>query len=343
MPTRRFSDLTPVEQVEVLDSFLGTSGKVSFTEKLAGQHLRVVVNPDQTITYIGKGGTITKGGGLFPQVNSVLKKFHPKVNEPITYRFEVLKKYDRSDFIDYPLKKDFTAVELSGIMTQDIADTLNTSQISVEFLTRQMIEKNLSGVSISEDVKKELENYRQILLKKNKTTKSLAKNIELILMNLIDDGSIPSTLGGHQIEGLFGITSSGEFKIPTTSYSNIQKDQAKFFAVMRNLPMSTIEDRFVVAVNDPNADRMVSDVLEYIDKMSRIEITKGFRTYFSSDEIKKLKKISDDYRNQEIDSSERQIIGINLANQFFNRVKKKESWIGTGIVERWQRLAGIVC
>ena len=317
MPTRRFSDLSPAEQLDVLDAFLGTSEKVDFTEKLAGQHLTLIVHPDGSVEHVGKFGGKS---GLFPAVNKAIKNYHPSVANDVRYEFEVLKKDFRSDFINYPIEKDAIVVELTGQMPKSIVDVLNSSQDQIGFMSRDAIKKKVGGLAIDSDVVEDLTLYRDMISAGTHPPKPEAKRIELILMELINSGKLPSSLGSAAIEGLFGNVASGGFKIPSKSYADLQRDQSKFFAVMRKTPMATLKARFASAVSNPSSDRLVSDVLEYIEKMSTKETPRGFRVYFSKQELTNLKALSEEYRSGSVAA------GVELAETFFKRVQNKSSW-----------------
>lgn len=334
MPTRRFSDLSQQEQIDVIDEFLGSSKGVEFTEKLAGQHMSVVVHPDGVVEYLGKGGS--RSGGEFSPILTVLRRFHPPVLSSVAYEFEVLKKDVRPDFIHYPLKKDFTVVDLSGEMEDDVAREMSSQQPRVEFVPKSAIRKSVAPTLKDPGARKTLTDYRDALEAGRRRTKSDAQHIESLLMDLIDRGVVPSTLGSSAIEGLFGTTSGGGFKIPTASYAEIQRDQSKFFAVARSVPMDTIKRRFAAAVDNPMADRMVSDVIKYIEKMSTKEPSRGFRTYFSKQEILDLKNLADVYASGDAGAGEE------LAELFFDRVKDRGSWVATESVDRWRLLAGLL-
>lgn len=336
MPTRRFNNLSPDEQGVVVDAFLGVEGGVDFTEKLAGQHLSVVVRPGGSVEYIGKGGVRETGGGLFPVVNGALRKYHPPVEDEVAYEFEVLKKGVRPDFVDYPLEKDYTVVDLSGKMSTSVAGSINSAQGKVLFVPRDSIKKSVGGVVKDPGVREELQAYRDRLSSGKKPSKAEALKIEGLLMDLVDGGSIPSTLGSSAIEGLFGVTSGGGFKIPSASYAALQRDQSKFYAVIRTMSMDRIKARFESALDDPRADRLVSDVISYVESASQKTPPRGLRTFFSKEELGGLRALSDAYLAGDVSS------GVQLAEEFFGRVKDKGSWVTTEAVGRWQRLAGIL-
>lgn len=322
MPTRRFSDLSPTEQLDVIEDFLGSSEKVDFTEKLAGQHLTLVLHPGGSVEYVGKSGGKSKVG-LFPAVNKVLRNHHPPVSNDVRYEFEVLKRSERPDFIDYPIEKELVVVELTGKMSKSTVDVLNSSQDVVGFMSRDSIKKSTMGLVTDPDIAEELNLYRDMLSSGARPPKEEAKRIETILMGLIDSGRVPSSLGSAAIEGLFGTVPSGGFKIPSASYAEVQRDQAKFFAAYRKMPWETIAARFAAASGDPTKDRLVSDVIEYIEKMSAKVTPRGFRTYFSKQELSSLTQLILAYESGNPDS------GVELAKRFFERVGDKSAWVTT--------------
>ena len=332
MTTRRFGKLKPDEAVAVVDAFLGDKSSAEFTEKLAGQHLSLTVQPDGKIVYRGKSGKVSVGGGLFPQITKILSNRHPAVSEPINYEFEVIKKKARSDYIDYPIEKDFAAVELTGAMNSSVAGSLNSSQNLVQFLTKDDIKKTPTIYVKDPETKKLLQTYRDLLSRGQKPTKEQTAEIEQLLMTLVDSGQVPSVVGGEKIEGLFGKTDTGTFKIPAKSYDDLQRDQAKFFGVGRRVPMKDIITRFEAAVDSPKSDRFVSDVLDYVQKMSTIKLPKGFRTFFSPTEISELSGLASAYQAGD------KTAGTQLAQQFFKRVNTKGDWVSTGVEETKQMI-----
>lgn len=327
MPTRRFSALRPNEMRDVIDAFLGSPSRSQFTEKLAGQHMALTVLPDGEVEYVGKGGKTSVGGGIFPQVTRALRNNHPSVQKPVPYRFEVLKKTGRSDFIDYPIEKDFTAVELTGQLDQATADQLNGGQGDVLFLPKDAIKKSAASYVKDPQTKEVLQAFRSDLSGDGRPSKESAEQIEQVLMSVVDSGGVPSSLGSEQIEGLFGQGESGSFKIPSKKYDELQKDQSRFVAIVRRVPMKDIESRFQNAVDDPTADRFVSDVLDYVDKMASVKLPKGFRTFFSPAEMSGLSGLAAAYRSGDVDA------GTQLVKQFFKRVNTKSDWVSTGVQE----------
>lgn len=327
MSTRRFSNLKPSEMLDVLDAFLGSPSRSQFTEKLAGQHMALTVLPGGEVEYVGKGGKTSVGGGLFPQVTRALKNGHPPVARPVPYRFEVLKKTGRSDFIDYPIEADFAAVDLSGLLDQVTADQLNSGQGAVQFIPKETIKKSAASYVKDPQAKEALQAFRNELSSGGKPSKERASQIEQLLMTVIDSGGVPSTLGSERIEGLFGQLDSGSFKIPSKQYDELQKDQSRFVAIVRRVPMKDIETRFQNAADDPAADRFVSDVLDYVDKMASVKLPKGFRTFFSPAEMTGLIGLAAAYRSGDAEA------GTQLVKQFFKRVNTKSDWVSSGVQE----------
>lgn len=327
MPTRRFSALRPNEMRDVLDAFLGSPSRSQFTEKLAGQNMALTVLPGGEVEYAGKGGKTTIGGGLFPQVTRALRDNHPAVSKPVSYSFEVLKKTGRSDFIDYPIDKDFAVVELTGQLDQATADQLNSGQGAVAFLPKEAIKKSAAAYVKEPGDKEALLKFRDELASGRKPSKERAAEIERLLMSVVDSGGVPSTLGSERIEGLFGQLDGGTFKIPSKQYDELQKDQSRFVAIVRRVPMKDIESRFQNAVDDPAADRFVSDVLDYVDKMASAKLPKGFRTFFSPTEMTGLSGLAAAYRSGDAEA------GTQLVKQFFKRVNTKSDWVSSGVQE----------
>jgi len=327
MPTRRFSDLKPIGMTAVLDAFLGAPSRSQFTEKLAGQHMALTVLPGGDVEYVGKGGKTTVGGGLFPAVTRALKNNHPPVGAPVSYRFEVLKKTGRSDFIDYPVVRDFTVVDLSGQLDQTTADQLSGEQGSVLFLPKEALRKTASSYVKDPKDKGELQAFREELAAGGRPSRDRVEQIEQLLMAVVDSGGVPTALGSERIEGLFGQVDGATFKIPAKQYDQLQKDQSKFVGIARRVPMKDIEQRFQNAAEDPARDRFVSDVIEYVEKMSSAKLPRGFKTFFSPAEMPGLASLAAAYRGGDLKA------GTELARTFFRRVNSKADWSRTGFQE----------
>lgn len=327
MPTPRFRDLPPESAAVVVSTFLGRNEDgTEFTEKLAGQHFTVVVKPGGVVEYSIKTGSHGRGGGYFPDLESALEKFHPKVKKPIVYQFEVLKKSKRPDYIDYPLQLDITAVEYSGTLTPAVADVLNRSQRSVEFRTKDSIKMKVSGVVHDPEVRKKLLAFQK-KAETGKVSKTETLEMEALLMSLIDSGKLPSSLGGPRLEGLFGTVSGKGFKIPSKSYSDLQTRQAKFYAVVRSGKERDAISRFSTAADDPSSDRLVTDVLDYVDHMSSQDVGPGFKVFFNREEMLGLKRLADEYRAGNL------LSGKKLARTFFQRVADRASWVSSSVAE----------
>jgi hypothetical protein len=334
MTTRRFENLLPQEQADVVGAFLCDSSPVAFSEKLAGQHFTVVVKPGGEIEYSVKSSARAGTKNVFPEVESALEEHHPPVDKNVVYQLEVIKSKGRPDFVAYSLKTSIAVVEFSGAMTQSVAAILNDGQGSVTFYTKESIEKKLEGLVDDPATRDKLVDFKQKALS-GRVSKAEVLEVEGLLMDLIDDGKVPSSLGGNRIEGLLGSAGSGGFKIPSRSYSDMQRRQAKFYAITKSGNVRQAVKRFSSAVVDPSADKMVTDVLDYVDHFSSAPPVNGFRVFFSPEEIGELKSLADAYRTGDAASGE------NLAKKFFARVRDKESWVTVEAVQRWRLLAGI--
>lgn len=326
MATPRFRDLTPLEAAAVVDAFLGNADGVEFTEKFAGQHLTAEVSPDGTVQYAVKSYGKLGRGGYFPPIENALENHHPAVSSPVTYSFEVLRKGKRPDFIDYPLKSDFTAVEYTGKMTPDVADSLNGGQDAVRFMTKSDIRKDVSGVVTDPATRSRLQDFKAAAEAGRPSPQHTAE-IEGILMDLVDSGRVPSSLGGRSMEGLFGTASGRGFKVPSKAYADLQRDQAKFYAVVKSRRVRDAVNRFSTSASDPSSDRLVTDLLTHVDKMSSTRVPPGFRTFFTREEYGALKKMADEYRAGSAPA------GRNLATTFFRRVQDKEKWATSDVQE----------
>jgi len=327
MATPRFRDLSPEEAASVVDAFLGNESAVEFTEKVAGQNFTATVNPDRSIDLGVKSSGAKISSGVFPSLEAALKNHHPSVDRSVTYKFEVVKKEARPDFIEYPLTADVTAIEFSGAMTRAVAESLNSGQDEVKFLVKRDIVKDVKSlVSDPMDADK-LRSFRDEVLRGSRPSKAVTHDVENILMGLVDSGKSPSSLGGGRIEGLFGMSGGRSFKFPSRAYADLQLMQAKFYAVVKSNRVRNVVGRFESAVDDPMSDRAVSDVIEYIDKFSATPPLPGFRVFFKREELQRLKAMLDKYMSGDASTGKR------LASEFFRRVANKSEWVSSNEID----------
>ena len=311
MPTPRFRDLDPQQSLEVIDAFLGADSKVSFTEKLAGQNLVAIVTPTGDVLTTSKSvGRIASG--MFPEVTGPLEKFHPPVETNTKYTFEIIRSAKRPDFIDYKIDTPYVAVEFSGAMTKDVEQQLNSRQKDVKFYTSDDIKKSVKGV-LGPEQKTYLQFIRDKIAVGAKLTPQEKSETEDVLMSALDSGAFPSSIGGQRIEGLFGTTASGGFKIPSKKYAEIQRMQAGLYGAVKNEGKKEFSLRFQ---EEKAGDRLVADVLKYLEKVAGTQQTPGFRFFFSPVEAKEL--LSGDIKE--------------LGKKFYDRVKSKD-WVSSQQVD----------
>lgn len=327
MPTPRFRDLSPQGAAAVVAAFLGQESEARFTEKLAGQHLTAVAKPGGKFLYGIKTESGMSSGGYFPDLEDVLRTKHPPVKKQVTYQFEVLRKENRPDYIDYPLAST-TAVEYSGAMSKATAAKLNAGQKRVRFMTKDSIEKSVADI-VGEDDRFILERFLAAIRSGKKVPKSMFLDVEEVLMDLLDRGKTPSSIGGPRIEGLFGDVEGG-FKIPSRAYADLQVKQAKFYAVVRSGGEYAVPGRFAAATKDPSADGLVSDVLKYVDEMATKGPGPGFKVFFDRPTARALKSLADKYRAGDASAGRR------LAQDFFRRVGDKRTWVSSNLYESVQ-------
>lgn len=317
MPTPRFRNLNPAAAIQVVNAFLGGESSVRFTEKLAGQHFAATINPDGSVSFTKKSGEAK--GSIFPTVEKALQNNHPTVSRPTEYSFEIVRKSNRPDFIDYDLSHEITAVEYSGNMTKSVADSLNAAQEDAFFMTRQDIVRPVEGVSLSPDERALLQAFIDTA-KSGKPTKQQYLEAEDLLSQIVDRGDTPSSLGGKRIEGLFGTAEGVGFKIPSKVYSEIQALQAKFYAYTKTGGVKKLYDRFYQAAGRPQTDTIVQDLVDYINILKRNPPPTGFRVFFAQDELKYLRHLTNRLLLGDQDAAKK------LARLFFARVGDKASW-----------------
>lgn len=334
MSTPRFRDLSPASAAAVVDAFLGDESGVDFTEKLAGQHLTAASRDGTRWKYTIKSGE-SGSGGYFPDLENALAMHHPRTG-PVEYSFEVLKTRRRPDFIAYDLKND-VAAEYSGAMTPEVARRLNSAQRQVTFLTRDDIRKPVAGLVVDPKTRSILKKFSAAAAA-GRVSRDEKTAVEAILMDLVDAEGVSSAAGGPRIEGLFGLVDRQGFKIPSKKYADVQLLQAKFYALSRRLGSHGTADRFDAAAGDPDADRVVRDVIDYIDFMASGGPGPGFKVFFGPAEAAKLKVLADNYVAGDAAA------GRKLAALFMQRVSDRSSWTVSGLSEglRYSAKNGVV-
>lgn len=313
MPTPRFKNLVAKDAIQVLDAFLGKQSLASFTEKIAGQNLIVIVDPTGEVLTTSKAAGRT-AKGMMPPVSDALEKYF-SINPPeksVRFSFEVLRKKGRPDYIDYQLPKDWVAIEFSGILTPDVAAELNSMQDDVAFFTTRDIRKPVSGL-LTPEQSKILSNVRDLLSNGATPSKEDIASAEAILMDLLDSGKIPSTVGGVRIEGLFGNIGDTGFKIPSKKYDEIQRLQAGLYGAVKTMNKTAFVKRFE---DDLPGDKLVKQVRDYLSTVSTSRFDPGFRLFFSPTEATNLRSFSPK----------------ELGTSFYDRVKSK-NWVTTTQLE----------
>jgi len=142
--TARIQDLTQPDILSVLDDILGREPLLTFTEKLAGQFLEVVVENGQVLANFKDA--VEKN--LLPSdkfdIAGVAKTIR---NSPLAlsvnakFKFEVIKTENRPDYIDYAIGDTPIAIEFTGSMTKQMSDELNHLQNNIKFLSQTDITK----------------------------------------------------------------------------------------------------------------------------------------------------------------------------------------------------------
>lgn len=324
MPTPLFSDLSDADAVAVVEEFLGRTSGIEFTEKLAGQHITAESKDGSDWIYSTKSGSRGRGG-YFPNVERALAHAHPRSKKPIKYEFEVIRQHRRPDFIAYDLKNDIAA-EYSGAMTPAIAELLNAEQDEVTFMTRADIRKQVGNFKIDTATRRSLEAF-VAAAKTGNVTKSQKKSAEESLMRLIDAGIGTSVAGGKRIEGLFGMSAAGGFKIPSRAYAEVQLAQSKFYALARRIGAEGLARRFSAAAGDPTTDKVVQDVIDYVELVATRGVPAGFRMFFDVSTARNLKRLLDNYVAGDIQAGRR------AAAIFMQRVSDKSGWVSSGLSE----------
>jgi hypothetical protein len=93
-----------------------------------------------------------------------------------------------------------------------------------------------------------------------------------------------------------------------------------------------LKKRFKDAAGRPDDDKIVKDVIEYIDFLENNPPPEGFRVFFSRNELSALKQIVERFVSGD------EAAGQQLASLVFRRINDKASWVSTGVNEMSNRI-----
>jgi hypothetical protein len=329
--TARIPDLTKDDILNVLSDILGSEPLVTYTEKLAGQFLEVIVGNGEVMARFKDAND----KGLPPSPNFDIAGVAKAIRASsladslnVSFQFEVLKPENRPDYLDYAIGDQTIAVEFTGRMTAQIAKQLNDEQQGVRFLSQSDITKRPRP--LSPELRSKVEEAYNTVAASPRLTKDEKLRVEDLISQSLVEIFGESIFGGPP-EGIFVTGASKPFKIPERSYADIQRIHVPIYAVFASKSSYTpdaVKQRIAaIAGNEAlaSSDRIILDLRRYLETASRGFTQRGFRTFFSPDEAAGL-----------LATLESIISGnVQLVDKFYSsirrRVNDKKSWISTGV------------
>jgi hypothetical protein len=233
------------------------------------------------------------------------------------FAFEFIDSVQRPDYINYLIGDVPAAIEYTGELTKAEADSLNSSQDNLKFVSLDDISHDSFNLT-AEDIE-ELQSIRVELEggKLNRDSlKSLGKNLSRIIVN-----SIPQSLLGGPIEGLIVHSSERMFKIPNPQYADVQRIQSPLYAMFSGRGGVSKKDIKSRLINADPSDRLLKDMASYLEVVS--DLPSGFRTFFTAQESEDLLDLLDST------VAGNQSDGQNLYVQFNRRINKQSDWVNT--------------
>ena len=328
--TARIPDLTKDDILSVLSDILGSEPLVTYTEKLAGQFLEVLIENGEVLGRFKDASD--KGLPASPNfdiagVAKAIKASPLAESMNIKFQFEVLKPDARPDYLDYAIGDQVMAVEFTGRMTPQMARALNDSQQAVRFLSQADITKRPRP--LSPELRARVEEAYNSVAGSAKITKDEKQRVEELISESLVEIFGESIFGGPP-EGIFVTGASKPFKIPERNYANIQRIHVPIYAVFASKSSYTpdvIKSRIAAIAGNPelaSSDRIISDVRRYLQAASTGFSQRGFRTFFTPQEATDLLDM--------LDSIEAG--NVQLADKFYStirrRINDKRSWVSTG-------------
>lgn len=328
--TARIPDLTKDDILSVLSDILGSEPLVTYTEKLAGQFLEVVIENGQVLSRFKDASDKELFASPNFDIGGVAKAIRSSsLAESMStkFQFEVLKSENRPDYLDYAIGDQTMAVEFTGRMTPQIARELNKSQQEVRFLSQADITKRPRPLSA--ELRSSVEAAYNSVATAPKMTKEEKQRIEELISASLVEIFGESIFGGPP-EGIFVTGASKPFKIPERNYAAIQRIHVPIYAVFASKSSYTpdvIKARIAAIAGNPDlaaSDRIIADVRRYLEAASRGFSQRGFRTFFTPQEATDLLGTLDSI-----------VAGnVQLADRFYTairrRINDKRSWVSTG-------------
>lgn len=321
--TPRPKDLKQGDLLRVLDAVIGFShGDLEFTEKLAGQHSTIVVQPDGSVLSAVKSqlsmGYKPAGKHAFPNVVAAIEANHPNIGRPVEYRFEVIRPHNRPDYIAYVTGGRTHAIEYGGSMTQDTAQRLNANDQGVTFHTRENI--TMGSQKLPREMRARLMQARGAL---RHDRPGARERVAKLISDVVDGYMGGSLLGGGPIEGIVTRLGDRTIKVPATRFADLQKKNVGMYAMFKGgrgaRRWGVVKKRFTDYAKNQD-DSFVSNVLTHIEDSARQDVGPGYRTFFSPEEARSM--LSDIRALRSGD----EVAGARLATKIRDRVKDPSSW-----------------
>ncbi|HIL25907.1 MAG TPA: hypothetical protein EYG21_00715 [Nitrospinaceae bacterium] len=320
--TKHPGDLSQAELIALVQYALDGSGVFDFTEKFAGSHAEILQRIESgEFASKSKAGRAAGSGWSAPagkakQISDQMASLSPP---PASRRFafEFIDTADRPDYINYLIGDQPVAVEYTGELTKEEADSLNDAQSIIKFISLDDIRHD--AFSFTPDNLTDLADLSS-RLESGKLKRAELRDVGSQVSAIIA-GSISQSLLGGPIEGLIVHSADRMFKIPNPQYADVQRLQSPLYAMFSGrggVSKKEIKSRII---NADNEDRLLQDLKKYLESIS--ELPAGFRTFFTADEGEDLLGLID----SAVSGDTR--VGESLYVQLNRRINNKSSWINT--------------
>ena len=319
---RQPGDLSQEELLALIEYMLTGNGVYDFTEKLAGSHAEITQSPD-TGEFTSRSKQARSHGRPGQEPRGVAKKIADQMTSlPTPERsrrltFELIDVVNRPDYINYLIGDKPVAVEYSGMLSKEEAESLNSAQENITFITREDI--GHAGFNISETDMLVIENLRE-KLNAGRVSRAELRHAGLKLSDVLSR-SVPASVLGGPIEGFMVQAGSSSYKVVNPEYAHVQRLQAPLYAAFSGRARMSKRDIRSRLMNPTAGDRMIQDIKRYLESVS--EMPEGFRSFFSPEEAEEILAALDNAISGDADAGDRVYRRVN------HRVNDRDSWVNT--------------
>jgi hypothetical protein len=290
----RFFDIDPADMYDFVEGLLGRRDlDVSFTEKIAGQHMTVEIdNGEIYISAKGKDRKLLKDTPYNWRITKAISEWASRNNPGnVVWRFEVIHPRHNHDFIKYK-NTEVVAVEYTGRLSKVQAGEITSFGKGAVVLSKDQIVPELK-----QEAKDELKSWwdggAKETFRKLRTTnkgnyyKRIVNDLRSMLIQIISKGFVSALDKVSPIEGVVGKVRQKTFKLQGKDYLTLQSVQMPFYSLVKltkeelelalTEPQKSFEDLKLESgmdfssVYDRNAHMSFEDTLmSYLEGNSRL-------------------------------------------------------------------------